>query len=113
LIYRGESVNALATLRLSRCTPSLGLETSNNNNNNNYYYNYPGNAGLQAVAVQGAHRGYELKQADVTCSVMTELSVINMRRLFANRGVERMNLAKEGSGSSPRLRKTTNAVMDM
>jgi hypothetical protein len=71
------------------------------------------NAGLQAVAVQGAHRGYELKQADVTCSVMTELSVINMRRLFANRGVERMNLAKEGSGSTPRLRKTTNAVMDM
>lgn len=67
----------------------------------------------QAVAVQGAHRGYELKQADVTCSTMTELTVYNMRRLFANRGTERMTIMKEGTGSRIRPRKLTNAVMDM
>lgn len=38
---------------------------------------------LQAVALQGAHRGYQLQQADLTCSNFSELTVYNIRRLFA------------------------------
>lgn len=52
-------------------------------------------------------------QADLTCSTMTELSVYNMRRLFANRGTERMTIMKEGVGSRVKPRKLTNAVMDL
>lgn len=37
----------------------------------------------QAVAVQGAHKHYQLQQADLTCSSLSELTVYNIRRLFA------------------------------
>ena len=38
---------------------------------------------MQAVAVQGAHKHYQLQQADLTCSSLDELTVYNIRRLFA------------------------------
>lgn len=69
----------------------------------------------QAVAVQGAHKGYHLQAADLTCSAMTELSVYNVRRLFANRGYEAMDLRHQFVGKKPtstRWAKIANAVMD-
>jgi hypothetical protein len=33
--------------------------------------------------VQGAHKHYQLQQADLTCSSLDELTVYNIRRLFA------------------------------
>lgn len=33
--------------------------------------------------MQGAHKGYQLQQADLTCSSLAELTVYNIRRLFA------------------------------
>ena len=56
---------------------------------------------MQAVAIQGAHPGYRLKQADVTCSNMMELSVYNLRRLFANKGAEFMDADKLFTGEQP------------
>ena len=56
---------------------------------------------MQAVAIQGAHPAYRLKQADVTCSNMMELSVYNLRRLFANRGNEFMDVDKMFTGERP------------
>lgn len=41
--------------------------------------------GVQVVALQGAFRGYQLKQADLTCASLDELTVFNVRRLFALR----------------------------
>ena len=69
---------------------------------------------LQAVAVQGAHKGYHLQAADLTCSAMTELSVYNVRRLFANRGYEAMDLSKHivGNSNNRRKRRIGNAVID-
>ena len=47
------------------------------------------------MAVQGpVHPGYQLKQADLTCSSLSELSVYNIRRLFANRGADFMDKKK-------------------
>ena len=69
----------------------------------------------QAVAVQGAHKGYHLQAADLTCSAMSELSVYNVRRLFANRGYEAMDLRHQFVGKKPtstRWAKIANAVMD-
>lgn len=66
----------------------------------------------QAVAVQGTHPAYRLKQADLTCSSLAELSIINVRRLFAVRDSEFMALKKQGAERPPRHRRTTNAVFD-
>ena len=69
----------------------------------------------QAVAVQGAHKGYQLQAADLTCSAMSELSVYNVRRLFANRGYEAMDLRHQFVGKKPtegRWPKIANAVID-
>ena len=52
---------------------------------------------LQAVAVQGTYPAWKLRQADVTCSSLTELTVYNLRRLFANSGNEHMDLQKQVS----------------
>ena len=40
---------------------------------------------LQAVALQGPYKGFQLKQADLTCASLAELSIWNVRRLFALR----------------------------
>jgi hypothetical protein len=53
---------------------------------------------LQAVAVRSLHRTYQLKAADLTCTSMSDLSVYNMRRLFAMRGSEFMDVRKQGAG---------------
>ena len=70
---------------------------------------------VQAVAVQGAHKGYQLQAADLTCSSLSELSVYNVRRLFANRGYEAMDLRHQFVGKKPtegRWPKIANAVID-
>ncbi len=70
---------------------------------------------LQAVAVQGVNKGYQLKAADLTVGQLSELSVYNVRRLFANRGSEFMSrqLQHVGSGSGPvRKARIANAVFD-
>ena len=64
---------------------------------------------IQAVAVQGSHPGYQLQNADLTCSTLSELNVYNIRRLFANRGQEFMDRNKQiissrGNGVSFRRR---------
>lgn len=52
---------------------------------------------MKAVAVHGKFRGYELKQADLTCPSLGDLSVYNLRRLFANRGWDFMEHKLENS----------------
>lgn len=47
------------------------------------------------LSTQGAYRPYQLKQADITCGSLAELSVINLRRMFANMGSEHMDLLKQ------------------
>eukprot|EP00879_Flechtneria_rotunda_P014666 GHRR01015326.1.p2 GENE.GHRR01015326.1~~GHRR01015326.1.p2 ORF type:complete len:126 (+),score=43.20 GHRR01015326.1:616-993(+) len=73
------------------------------------------NCTFKAVAVQGMYRPRQLKAADITCSSLTELTVINMRRLFANMGSEWMDLQKasshEDDNSSNRRRRITNAML--
>ncbi|KAL3162902.1 hypothetical protein ABBQ32_009347 [Trebouxia sp. C0010 RCD-2024] len=73
------------------------------------------NCTMKAVAIQGAHKGYHLQAADLTCSAMSELSVYNVRRLFANRGYEAMDLRHQFVEKKPkatRWAKIANAVLD-
>ncbi|DBA94566.1 TPA: hypothetical protein ACH3X1_002151 [Trebouxia sp. C0004] len=73
------------------------------------------NCTMKAVAVQGAHKGYQLQAADLTCSALSELSVYNVRRLFANCGYEAMDLRHQFVGKKPtegRWPKIANAVID-
>lgn len=73
---------------------------------------------VQAVAIQGTHPAYHLKQADLTCSSLSELSVYNIRRLFANRGLDFMDKRKAFSskkgdgGKDSRFRRVTGGVID-
>jgi len=53
------------------------------------------NASMKAVAVMGVHRGYELIQADLTVANMSELAIMNIRRLFATSGHEFMDHQKQ------------------
>ena len=52
------------------------------------------NASMRAVAVQGCHPGYKLHTADGVVQSLAELTVYNLRRLFANVGNEMMDLRK-------------------
>eukprot|EP00891_Asterochloris_glomerata_P006619 jgi/Astpho2/6619/Aster-04985 len=73
------------------------------------------NCTMKAVAVQGVNKGYQLKAADLTVGQLSELSVYNVRRLFANRGSEFMSrqLQHVRSGSGPvRKARIANAVFD-
>lgn len=70
------------------------------------------------LAVQGMYRPHQLKNADITCSSLQELSVINLRRLFANAGSEFMDLQKQAArrqdddeNGSRRRRRITNAML--
>ena len=65
------------------------------------------NCTMKAVAVQGYFKGYQLKQADVTCASLDELTVYNLRRLFANRGSEFMDHMK---AKSARMQKRENTI---
>lgn len=63
------------------------------------------NCSMKAVALIGSHPAYELTQADLAVSSFSELSVINLRRLFANRGAEFMDLQKQPSEKTPPRRR--------
>ena len=53
------------------------------------------NCTMKAVASVGTYKHYDLKHADVTCSDLRELTIINLRRLFASEGENFMDLKKE------------------
>ena len=60
------------------------------------------NATMRAVAVAGVHAGHQLRTADLTCVTLSELTVYNLRRLFANDGEQMMDLRKvQGRGTAP------------
>ncbi|PIN18459.1 putative haloacid-halidohydrolase [Handroanthus impetiginosus] len=65
------------------------------------------NCTMMAVALIGAHPAYNLGQADLAVGNFNELSVINLRRLFANKGSTFMDLQKQVVEKTPRRRKLT------
>lgn len=65
------------------------------------------NCTMMAVALIGAHRAYDLVQADLAVGNFNELSVINLRRLFANKGSTFMDREKQIIEKSPPKRKLT------
>ena len=50
---------------------------------------------------------YELVQADLAIAKYSELSVINLRRLFANKGISFMDLQKQIIEKAPPRRRLT------
>uniref|UniRef100_A0A6N2KSB4 Uncharacterized protein n=5 Tax=Saliceae TaxID=238069 RepID=A0A6N2KSB4_SALVM len=60
---------------------------------------------MMAVGLIGAHPAYDLVQADLAVASFNELSVINLRRLFANKGSTFMDRQKEIVEKSPPKRK--------
>ncbi|MQL95931.1 hypothetical protein Taro_028602 [Colocasia esculenta] len=65
------------------------------------------NCTMAAVALIGTHPAYELVQADLAVGSFSELSVINLRRLFAHKGFNFMDLQKQIIEKSPPKRKLT------
>ncbi|KMT18896.1 hypothetical protein BVRB_2g029970 [Beta vulgaris subsp. vulgaris] len=65
------------------------------------------NCTMMAVALIGAHRAYDLVQADLAVASFNELSVINLRRLFAHKGSNFMDLQKQIAEKSPSKRRLT------
>ncbi|XP_028778808.1 5-amino-6-(5-phospho-D-ribitylamino)uracil phosphatase, chloroplastic-like [Neltuma alba] len=65
------------------------------------------NCTMMAVALIGAHPAYHLGQADLAIASFSELSVINLRRLFANKGSSFMDLQKQFIENAPPKRKLT------
>ncbi|MCE3052219.1 hypothetical protein HAX54_051880 [Datura stramonium] len=65
------------------------------------------NCTMMAVALIGAHPAYDLGQADLAVGSFSELSVINLRRLFAHKGSNFMDLEKQIVEKTPRRRKLT------
>ncbi|KAA0032417.1 pseudouridine-5'-phosphatase [Cucumis melo var. makuwa] len=65
------------------------------------------NCTMMAIALIGAHRAYDLVQADLAVGSYNELSVINLRRLFANKGSTFMDLQKQSVEKAPSKRKLT------
>ncbi|XP_063936021.1 5-amino-6-(5-phospho-D-ribitylamino)uracil phosphatase, chloroplastic isoform X1 [Daucus carota subsp. sativus] len=63
------------------------------------------NCTMKAAALIGAHPAYDLVQADLAVSTFNELSVINLRRLFANSGATFMDMEKQMTGKAPQKRK--------
>ncbi|WOL04603.1 hypothetical protein Cni_G13325 [Canna indica] len=63
------------------------------------------NCTMMAVALIGAHPAYELVQADLAVASYNELSVINLRRLFAHTGSSFMDLQKQIIDKSPPKRR--------
>ncbi|KAI7845474.1 hypothetical protein COHA_001023 [Chlorella ohadii] len=70
------------------------------------------NCTMKAVAVMGTHPAFSLKNADLTCASLQALTVYNIRRLFANRGSEHMDLRKKTTGAPPSKRRLRNATHD-
>ncbi|XP_016494460.2 5-amino-6-(5-phospho-D-ribitylamino)uracil phosphatase, chloroplastic [Nicotiana tabacum] len=65
------------------------------------------NCTMMAVALIGAHPAYDLGQADLAVGSFSELSVINLRRLYAHKGSNFMDLQKQIVEKTPRRRKLT------
>ncbi|CAN4101469.1 unnamed protein product [Withania somnifera] len=65
------------------------------------------NCTMMAVALIGALPAYHLGQADLAVGSFSELSVINLRRLFAHKGSNFMDLEKQIAEKAPRRRKLT------
>ncbi|KAF9595555.1 hypothetical protein IFM89_000692 [Coptis chinensis] len=65
------------------------------------------NCTMMAVGLIGAHPAYELVQADLAVASFSELSVINLRRLYAHKGSIFMDLQKQVVEKSPPKRKLT------
>ncbi|CAG7877914.1 hypothetical protein BRARA_E02973 [Brassica rapa] len=65
------------------------------------------NCTMMAIGLIGAHRAYDLVQADLAVGNFYELSVINLRRLFANKGSTFMEHEKQIIEKSPPKRKLT------
>ncbi|KAK9167974.1 hypothetical protein Syun_000114 [Stephania yunnanensis] len=65
------------------------------------------NCTMMAVALIGGHPAYELVQADLAVASFSELSVINLRRLFAHKGSTFMDLQKQVVEKTPPKRKLT------
>ncbi|XP_073282295.1 5-amino-6-(5-phospho-D-ribitylamino)uracil phosphatase, chloroplastic-like isoform X5 [Primulina huaijiensis] len=63
------------------------------------------NCTMMAVALIGAHPAYDLGQADLAVASFNELSVINLRRLFAHIGSTFMDLQKQVIDKAPSKRK--------
>lgn len=63
------------------------------------------NCTMMAVALIGRHPAYELVQADLAVASFSELSVINLKRLFAHKGSDFMDLQKQIIEKSPPKRK--------
>ncbi|XP_075502607.1 5-amino-6-(5-phospho-D-ribitylamino)uracil phosphatase, chloroplastic-like isoform X4 [Primulina tabacum] len=63
------------------------------------------NCTMMAVALIGAHPAYDLGQADLAVASFNELSVINLRRLFADVGSTFMDLQKQVIDKAPSKRK--------
>ncbi|KAJ0978407.1 hypothetical protein J5N97_013881 [Dioscorea zingiberensis] len=63
------------------------------------------NCTMMVVARIGTHPAYELVQADLAVASFSELSVINLRRLFAHKGSSFMDLQKQIIDKSPPKRK--------
>ncbi|RAL52308.1 hypothetical protein DM860_016157 [Cuscuta australis] len=65
------------------------------------------NCTMMAIALIGAHPAYRLGQADLTVGGYNDLSVINLRRLFAHKGSNFMDLQKQVMEKTPPRRKLT------
>ncbi|KAL4278025.1 hypothetical protein GQ457_03G028770 [Hibiscus cannabinus] len=65
------------------------------------------NCTMMAVALIGSHPAYDLVQADLAVGSFNELSVINLRRLFANKGSTFMDMQKQIIEKTPPRRKLT------
>ena len=70
------------------------------------------NCTMKSIAVLGPHTAPQLRTADLTVGSLSELSVINLRRLFANRDHDFMELKKDRNGPAPPKRRLTNATGD-
>ena len=68
------------------------------------------NCTMRAVSVIGIHTAPELRSADLTIGSMAQLSVVNIRRLFANSGSEFMSKSKARIGQGPKLRQLRHAT---
>lgn len=70
------------------------------------------NCTMRAVAVLRTHTAPDLRAADLTIGSMAELSVYNLRRLFANQGTEFMDLRKAPAEEGPPRRRLRHATND-
>jgi beta-phosphoglucomutase-like phosphatase (HAD superfamily) len=68
------------------------------------------NCTMRCIAVIGTHTAPQLRSADLTISSMTELSVMNIRRLFANSGMQFMDLKRQRTGQGTTKRKLRHAT---